>query len=107
MYLRAIVATSEGLEHVRRDRRSRGHDALEESLADRGGVALLMKAKPEHLARLDLRRLEVGVDAEDEVAALPLGLEQLERTGLEPRGDDQVGDLIVEHAGQREVDDRR
>jgi hypothetical protein len=63
------------------------------------------RRNPNTLARLGLGRLIVGVDLHHQVTAPSLRLEQFERTWLEARSDDQVGDFVEEHAGEREVDD--
>jgi len=86
--------------------RPTGNDTRgEEVLRDARRVPLLGQGETEDLARLGVGGLIVGVDLQDDVGAVTLALEQVEGLRLVARGDDQVGDLVVEQAGEGHVDD--
>ena len=110
MYLRATLH-DEGLEDVVRQ----GSGVFEPALAQpaarnrsrviRAVLRVWVMAEAEELAVLDVGRLVGGVDLEDQVGAVALGLEQLEGFRLVARSDEEVADLVEEQPGQREVDD--
>ena len=85
-----------------------GDDVAEEIVADNQLVSLLLEGDAEHVLALQLFRLVGGVDLDDVVIALALGLEDFEGLGLIAGGDHAVGHLgldelrggDVAHVGQ-------
>ena len=73
-----------------------GDDVGEQALVDFVVVVTLLKADAENVALLDRLRLIVRVDLDNVVAALALGLEDLEGLSGEVRRDDAVGNLVCE-----------
>ena len=71
-----------------------GNDVGEQALVDLVVVVTLLEADAENVALLDRLRLIVRVDLDNVVAALALGLEDLEGLSGEVRRDDAVGNLV-------------
>ena len=73
-----------------------GNDVGEQALVNLVVVVALLKADAENVALLDRLWLVVRVDLDNVVAALALGLEDLEGLSGEVRRNDAVGNLVCE-----------
>ena len=81
------------------------HDVVENVFVNLDIVAALLEHHAEDLFRLDGSGLVGGIHLEDDVVALFLRLEDLERLRLVARRDDAVADLVLEDFRRRDVAD--